>query len=326
MAALTASLHCNGMTDWIELNDQASRQYADATIVFAEWEKARARVQECSGGMIWRTSKGREYLIQTGKDNRQRSLGPRSPHTEAIYTAFISRKRQAQETLGRLRHEMALADRQNRALQVGDAPALLVRILTNMERIGLRDSTLIAGDCALLAYAAQARVKSWLAAGQVHDCEPIHVQILAADARAKDMALAALLAADKTFIASQATEGRLNLKNAQGATAEILYDGLIQILFKPDMPMAVRPFSVPLVATSGRMARMTAIPPSMYVLRAHGLAGRTDISPAEALQHAQRALAVRRLIKSHLPDWNDGWAMPTKFGKTGPATQGAVDD
>lgn len=39
MAALTASLHCNGMTGLIELNDQASRQYADATIVFAEWEK-----------------------------------------------------------------------------------------------------------------------------------------------------------------------------------------------------------------------------------------------------------------------------------------------
>ncbi|WP_427309177.1 hypothetical protein [Cupriavidus sp. H39] len=62
------------MDPWIELDEDALRQYIDAKTVFEAWESARAKAAEVRGGMLWRTTKGREYLIRTGVDNKQKSL------------------------------------------------------------------------------------------------------------------------------------------------------------------------------------------------------------------------------------------------------------
>ncbi|SPS03046.1 hypothetical protein CBM2634_U70008 [Cupriavidus taiwanensis] len=59
------------MDPWIELDEDALRQYIDAKAVFEAWESARAKAAEVRGGMLWRTTKGREYLIRTGVDNKQ---------------------------------------------------------------------------------------------------------------------------------------------------------------------------------------------------------------------------------------------------------------
>lgn len=306
-AALTSSLHRSGMADWIKLDEQASRQYLDATTLFAELEAAQAHVQECSGGMLWRTIKGREYLIQTGKDNRQRSRGRRSQATEAIYEAFIARKREAQETLRELRHQSDLVYRRNRALRVGYAPALLVRILTSMERLELREDAMIAGECALFAYTAQAFVRPPARLADAAGCEPLQLQILAAGERAKDRVFAALRVADKTFMASEIAEDRLQVINSRGASVEIVYGGLMQVLLKPDILTAMRRFSVPVVARSGRMARMNAISPSLYVMHADCSTLRSGVTVAEAREFERRSHAARSLVKNYLPDWNEGW-------------------
>ena len=110
------------MDPWIELDEDALRQYIDAKAVFEAWESARAKAAEVRGGMLWRTTKGREYLIRTGVDNKQKSLGVRSETTEDMYSRFNARKEATETRLKTLADELDRHRRRNRAVCAGRAP------------------------------------------------------------------------------------------------------------------------------------------------------------------------------------------------------------
>lgn len=279
------------MPDWIELDEQAMRQYFDAKEVFEAWEAARASAQAYSGGMFWRISKGNEYLIRSSKDNRQHSLGRRSADTEATYERFSSEKHRALSTLTALRHQLAMHYRQNRSLGVGNAPALLVRALAAFNRHGLRDDVLVAGDCALFAYAAQACVR--LPERDALAEPRLTLQLIAADPTTGERAFAALCAADKSFVASQVTAERLKATNSAGSVVEI-YGGWHASMSANSSPCEMHAFSAPVVSATGRMARMTAVHPSWYASHAQCQSG-----------HAQRAGIVRRLLDYRLREWRE---------------------
>ncbi|BDB27328.1 hypothetical protein CTP10_R47330 [Cupriavidus sp. P-10] len=297
------------MAYWIDLDELALRQYIDAMAVFEACEAARSRVDAFSGGMLWRTSKGHEYLIQTSSDNRQRSLGRRSAATESMYEQFVTGKRTAQDRLRALRQQMAIQYRMNRALRVGDVPALLERILSAMDRRRLHDQVVVAGDCALFAYAAQAGVRLCAPPNAGNVPAPLSLHLWAASESAKDLAFNALRAADKSFIVRQVTRDRLEATNAQGVTVEIRHDTQIAALVAPPGPLGLRKFSTAVVTATGRMARMTAIPPTQYIMDAFHQAARMDLTPAQSALYAWRARATQRLVECSLPHW--GEAMET---------------
>lgn len=298
-------LHGFGMAYWIELDGEASRQYLDATAAFEAWEAARSRVGAFSGGMLWRTSKGHEYLIQTSSDNRQRSLGRRSAETESHYDQFVTRKRAAQEHLRTLRQKMTMHTRRNRSLGVGNVPPRLARILLAMDRLNLHDQVLVAGECALFAYAAQAGVRLCTppCAGDLP--APLSLQLWAASDTAKDLAFNALHAADKSFIACQVTPDRLQATNTQGDIVEIRHDRLVAALVPSHGALALRKFSAPVVTATGRMARMTAIPPTQFVVDSFDHAARADVTPTQSALHVWRAQAAQRLVQCRLPQWDE---------------------
>jgi hypothetical protein len=254
--------------------------------------------------MLWRVSKGHEYLIQTGCDNRQRSLGRRSAETESAYEQFVTPKLAAQDRLRALRQQMATHYRMNRALRVGNVPTLLVRILAAMDRLNLRDEVLVAGDCALFAYAAQAGVRLCARATAGDVPAPLSVLLWAASDTAKDLAFKALRAADKSFIARRVTADRLQAINAQGVTVEIRHDRVAAALVAPPGPPVLRKFSATVVTATGRMARMTAIPPTQYILDAFHQAARVDLTPAQSALYAWRARVTQRLVECRLPRWD----------------------
>lgn len=293
------------MAYWIELDGQALRQYIDAMAVFEACEAARARVDAFSGGMLWRTTKGHEYLIQTSSDNRQRSLGRRSAATESTFEQFVTGKRAAQDRMRALRQQMAIQYRMNRALRVGNVPALLERILSAMDRCSLHDQVLVAGDCALFAYAAQAGVRLCAAPNAGDVPVPLSLGLWAASDAVKDLAFNALRAADKSFIARVVTADRLQATNAQGVTVEIRHDRLVAALVAPPGPLVLRKFSAAVVTATGRMARMMAIPPTQYISDAFHQAARRDLTPAQRALYAWRASATQRLVECRLPHWDE---------------------
>lgn len=71
--------------NWREINEDAARQYIDARSAFTAYEEARREAAELRGGMYWKSQGQSDYLIRTSISNSQKSLGPRSAKTEAIY-------------------------------------------------------------------------------------------------------------------------------------------------------------------------------------------------------------------------------------------------
>ncbi|MCY1282092.1 hypothetical protein D9M68_358940 [compost metagenome] len=292
------------MADWIELDERALRQYIDAKQTFEAYEAACRQVQSVSGGMLWRRSKGHEYLIQTSKDNRQRSLGRKSAETEAQYAQFTARKRAAQERLRTVRHQMAIHHQLNRGLRVGHVPALLVRILAALERLGLHDDVLVAGEAALFAYETQAGVRLCEPASPASQDGPgrLSLQIWVASHAVRELAFTALRAADKSFIARHVHADGLEAGNAQGWTVAIRDTTASAAVIASASPLAMSKFSIPVVSETGRMARLTTIPPCLYVACEISQAARNDLPPALRAWHDARAHAVLRLVEMCFPN------------------------
>lgn len=80
-----------------EISEDATRQYIDAWSVFTPYEKASKEAAEVRGGMYWKPQGKVDYLIRTTTRNSQKSLGPCSAATEAIYQKFTARKAGAAE-------------------------------------------------------------------------------------------------------------------------------------------------------------------------------------------------------------------------------------
>ncbi|MEK7413150.1 MAG: GSU2403 family nucleotidyltransferase fold protein, partial [Planctomycetota bacterium] len=97
--------------------------------------------------------------IRTSPANAQKSLGPRSPETEQIYTRFTERKTTAEARERTLADELVRHQRMNRALYVGRAPQILIDILSVLQRASLAEHFSVVGTHALYAYEAAAGVR-----------------------------------------------------------------------------------------------------------------------------------------------------------------------
>jgi len=144
---------------FIELDEDAQRQYIDARAVYTAWEDARRSAAEVRGGMYWQTKNGKDYLIRTSASNSQNSLGPRSPQNEEIYRRFIERKEMSEKRLADLKGELAKQQKLNKVLRVGRVPNLLVEILNKLYKSGLADYFTVVGTHALYAYETEAGVR-----------------------------------------------------------------------------------------------------------------------------------------------------------------------
>src|SRR6185369_2375067 len=91
---------------WIDIGEDARRQYIDAQSVFRACEDARREKLEIRGSMRWKHQSGMDYLIRVSTSGNQKSLGPRSDHTEKIYQKFIANKEEVEQRLSDLTQEL----------------------------------------------------------------------------------------------------------------------------------------------------------------------------------------------------------------------------
>jgi hypothetical protein len=142
-----------------EIGGDARRQYMDALSTFSEWERSVKESAEVRGGMYWKRQGKTDYLIRTSPSNSQKSLGPRSPETEAVYGKFTERKTRSAKRVKNLVAQLGVHKRMNRALFVGRAPQMLVDILAMIDRAGIEEHFTVVGTHALYAYEAAAGVR-----------------------------------------------------------------------------------------------------------------------------------------------------------------------
>lgn len=145
--------------DYFEISDNAARQIIDSSTIFEEFRKVERRARSYAGGMYWKRQGEYEYLVKTGRDNRQMRMGPRSPETEDTYKAFMERKSEVESRLKSLRQALTEAERLNKALKAGRVPSIVVSILNSLADVDLSPHFTVVGTHALYAYEAAAGVR-----------------------------------------------------------------------------------------------------------------------------------------------------------------------
>jgi len=135
-----------------ELNNEQRRQLIDVVQVFAVWRDASHKATR--GSLRWVTRKGADYLYRkTGKS--ERSLGRRSPATEAILAEHNLLRARRKQTGARLK---AMA-RVNRALYLNRVPKDAALVLRELDAAAVLGKHLfVIGTNALYAYEMKAGV------------------------------------------------------------------------------------------------------------------------------------------------------------------------
>lgn len=306
----------------IALPEGAMRQYIDARQAFTALEQLRLRQNEFRGGMVWRTTKGHEYLVRTSPRGSQKGLGRRSPETEAIYDKFISGKQRVTEIASGLRETIKRHERVNRALYVGRTPNIIVDLLAAINEAGLSGQFIIIGTNALYAYetAAGVRLDQTILATQDLDLlwdNRKTLRLAVQEGPLADGMLGLLRKVDSTFELRQ--DQLYTAVNSRGYEVDILRrlgPGSDQQpgQLKPgtddfwavrarnsDWLLSAPKFSEVIVSESGRMARMHTVDPRAFALFKLWMAQDREREPRKRQRDGMQARAVIELIEERLP-------------------------
>lgn len=303
--------------DYIALSDNAVRQIIDSTTIFEENARVRAAAGPYAGGMYWKRQGDYEYLVKTSPDNRQRRLGPRSEQTEKTYAHFTQRKREVEGRLKSLKANLADAERLNKALKAGRAPAVTVSILQTFEDVGLGPHFIVVGTHALYAYETAAGVRIVQGALATRDID------LLWDARRRARFITDIGKLDASVLhVLQRADPSFQRKAGQHETA--INDKGFEVDFLRRQPegddphpfrfsddegdlwpvQAVRAsvlteaprFEQVVISSAGRMARMRTVAPATFIAFKRWLADKAPKRPAAKRRRDRRQADIVQLL------------------------------
>ncbi len=136
----------------IELEESQLRELVNARATWRAYIDARREAVQVKGSMVWKAVGGRTYLVRRSASGAQKSLGPRSPETEAMHASFQGRKERAEARFKAMRQRLEEQRKLNRIYRVGRTPAVVVRILAALEAADLADKFMVIGTHAMYAY------------------------------------------------------------------------------------------------------------------------------------------------------------------------------
>jgi len=143
-----------------ELTAEQRRIAVDAIQLYQHFLDLRTEYEEFRGGLHWKRSGIREYLIKSlDRMGHQQSLGPRSPKTEALLRHFTERKKDLKEQLASVEDELSRQAKFCVAAGVNRVPRLAAEIVRLLDSSGLLGAHLIIlGSHAIYAYETAAGV------------------------------------------------------------------------------------------------------------------------------------------------------------------------
>lgn len=148
------------MTELIEMTSEQRRIFIDTEQLYSAYRSAVDAASAYKGGMHWKKAKGKEYLFKSmDRFGNGRSLGPRSPTTEEIFSSFQAGKQKANDRLRHLKQRLNDQARYVKAARIQRVPATLARILRVLDRENLLGKQIkVIGTNALYAYESLAGV------------------------------------------------------------------------------------------------------------------------------------------------------------------------
>lgn len=307
-----------------DIPEALAKQYIDATQAFDAIRDAERQAARYRGSMFWRTVKGHEYLIKQ-TDRIEKSLGARTPETEAIFSDFRRKKAEAEDRKRGLAHGLVQQRRVNAALRVGRTPNIVVALLNALVRAGIAEHFMVIGTNALYAYETHAGVRF---AGDLTATTDVdflwdsrkHLSLASSDPDFDERGLIGLLKkVDPTFAVHGAEAYRAS--NRQGYLVDLIkrrpasyFDDREAGQLRPveedfwaakitnmDWLLSSPKFSQIVVAINGEMAEMVTVDPRAFVLFKLYLGQKDDRDPVKKPRDLAQARAVFALIRERLP-------------------------
>jgi hypothetical protein len=307
---------------WHELSDLQKKQYIDAESVFTALRDAEKAAQTVRGSMLWRQVSGKTYLIRTNTDNSQKSLGPRTAETEAVYEKFMARKKWLSERVTGLRQALQLHQKLNRAHRVGRTPEIVVQILNQLHKSGISEHFLTVGTHALFAYESACGVRFADDATTTQDINLLmdtqkHLLLASTLEERNESLLSTLQKVDATF--DLRDDQLYTAVNASGFEVDVIRRTAqnrdphplqvtsaerdfwaVQVGNGAQMASSAR-FAQMVVSASGHMALMTTLHPLTFSRLKQALANSPTRNPLKKSRDALQAQAVAQLVEEMLP-------------------------
>ena len=136
-----------------ELSGEQTRRLVDSEQRYSTYRQTLQKLHRSyRGSMAFKRVKQQEYLYHT-VDGIAKSLGPRSPQTEAIAAAFREGRARQRTRRDTLRDRLDSEARIDRAMGLGRAPVVVADILRKLDRAGLLGRGIsVVGTNAIYAY------------------------------------------------------------------------------------------------------------------------------------------------------------------------------
>lgn len=270
--------------------------------------------------MRWKSVRGTEYLFRD-KDRRGngKSLGPRSPETEAVLAAFTARRAATHERLELIVEKIREQARLNKALRLNRVPRVVARVLRELDRAGLHDSLTVIDTQALYAYEAVAGshfLLELLASGDVDLLYDARQKLTVVSDKLNGEGLLGLLKkADKTFecvrengyraanagqfmvdlvIAPRGMQASENITFSMADLVATEVPGLQWLLNAPKLDAVA-------VDEDGWPVPMRVPDPRTFALHKAWLSGLPEREPLKKPRDLEQARSVAKLVVDEMP-------------------------
>lgn len=303
------------------LSESQLRQYIDAETVFTAWQQANLEAQAVRGSMFWRELRGKMTLLRVSTTGAQTVIGKDTPENHAIFEHFVKRKEESVNRVKSLRGAVDEQQRLNRALRVGRVPEVVVRLMNAIHAAGHADHLTTVGTHGLFAYEAACGVRIQPSAMMTQDVDLFfdtrqRIAFFSQMERSGTSLLGILQKADPSF--QVMADQKQTAMNKKGFQVDILRrqakdddphplrmsvheDDLwaVQIPDAQRIDSASR-FSQVIVATTGEMAIMHTMAPSVFVRLKQALSQDSKRNPLKRPKDALQAKVVQQLIDEFL--------------------------
>jgi hypothetical protein len=310
---------------WFEMTADQRRIYIDSAQFHRAYVDAANKNRSYRGGMHWKKVKGRQYLFRSmDRHGYGKSLGLRSPETEAVFRDFHENKKRIKENIHQLQNRLRSQARFCKAARIARVPRLLGGILRLLEaRKLLGNGFQVIGTNALYAYEASAGIffESGLLATQDVDIlwdVRSRLQLHAADVKIEFGGFLAILQeADPSFelvrkrsfravnrkgymvdlLKPEPRPAHLLEKRQVGAGGDLVaaeIRNLQWLVSSPKLTQCV-------IGDDGYPAVMVVPDPRAFALHKLWLSRQADREPIKRRRDKEQAIAVCRLILHYLP-------------------------
>jgi len=294
-------------------SDEQTRLLVNLAQQYEVWIEAARAFDELPYGLAWKRSSGKDYLYKLiDRDGNGRSLGARSPDTEAIYERHHAEKPAAKNRRDESWGRLVESGRLYRALRLPLLASEAAQILREADRRSLLGShVMVIGTNAMAAYAVEAAGRI---VGAPDETQDFDMAWTAATASGEDNQLWAMLkAVDGTYTIN--SERPFQARNARAYEVEILAApsriGGMAVKDRP-RPVAMeeqewllrgRQVSHVVVARDGSPARILAPDPRWFALQKLWLSAQPKRSALKRPKDAKQGALLLAAVAEAMPQF-----------------------